>query len=502
MFVLSFVAVLLLSTAFATHAAAQDATRSTSAALPSFAELKTGWNVLRPGGDTTCAKGTEYAFFVRPGDRDKLLVFFQGGGACSRGEECDRGQPFYLPEINFDAPAAKEGPRQGIFNLEHPENPFSPYSTVFVRYCTGDVHLGDRDATYTVKSDNGETRQFEIHHRGQVNATAVLQWIHRNFPAPREIFVSGTSAGSVATPFYASALARHYPQARVVGLGDAQGHRSAAIPGGDFSRWGLPDVLRRHPGWEQFPDKWGPADHYITAARATPRLRLFQFNHAYDQVTRSYMQLAGNQNLDLLAMLRANHREIGGRVGTFRFFTVGGRAHGVMPSDRFYAYESDGHRFRDWVAAIAAGQPVASVDCTDCTRSEFRFSEQDLRIAERSLALLSPAGAWNPQDDRKPCPAGGDRYTLRCSLIRAIREVTGRPPTNQPPAVVWEMEYAAIDRMGAAFEQVDADQRGFERVGAIVLYNNRPGATAADVISLMEEVRDRTRANLRRRTKQ
>jgi hypothetical protein len=59
---------------------------------------------------------------------------------------------------------------QGIFEQANPANPFSEYSAVHVRYCTGDIHLGDRDATYTIHDDKGESRQFKIHHRGQVNA--------------------------------------------------------------------------------------------------------------------------------------------------------------------------------------------------------------------------------------------------------------------------------------------------------------------------------------------
>ena len=42
----------------------------------------------------------------------------------------------------------------------------------------------------------------------------------------------------------------------------------------------MPDAMRRHRGWEQFPDIWDPADFYLTAARLVPRLNLSQVNHA------------------------------------------------------------------------------------------------------------------------------------------------------------------------------------------------------------------------------
>lgn len=481
-----------------TFAAPQNDAKAAAAAMPTFAQLQPGWNLLRPGGETGCAKGGEYAFSVRPAARDKLLVFFQGGGACAVAERCAQGQPWYNPEI--DLAAAKTPRLEGIFEFANPDNPFSAYSAVIVRYCTGDVHFGNRDVTYTIADDTGQSRRFEIRHRGYANASAVLRWIQANFTAPQNIFVAGVSAGSVATPFYASVLARQYPKARVVGLGDAQGHdpRIGDEQINDIQRMRL-DTVRRHPGWEQLPTL-GVRDRYITSARSAPGLQLFQFNHAYDAVSRSYFGPAvlaalRNRELDMLAMLRANQRDISREVPTFRYFTVGGRAHGALVNDLFYAHATNGRRFRDWVAAIAAGDPVASVDCIDCTRSEFRFSEQDLRIVERSLELASRPGVWIPDDRSQPC-RNLERFPLRCALLIAINEVTSRPPTLDHPGA-WEVIYTAIARMGAEFERLDEPERGSESASPLRLYNNRPGTTAADVISLLQEVRDRIRAQLR-----
>jgi hypothetical protein len=482
-----------------TFAAPQDNAKATGASMPTFTELQPGWNLLRPGGETGCAKGGEYAFSVRPAARDKLLVFFQGGGACAVAERCAQGQPWYNPEI--DLAAAKTPRLEGIFEFANPDNPFSAYSAVVVRYCTGDVHLGNRDVTYTIADDKGQSRRFEIRHRGYANASAVLRWIQANFTAPQKIFVSGVSAGSVATPFYASVLARQYPKARVVGLGDAQGHdpQIGNEQINDVQRMRL-ETVRRLPGWEKIATL-GTRDRYITAARSAPQLQLFQFNHAYDAVSRTYfgadvLAALRNGELNMLTMLRANQRDISRDVPTFRYFNVGGREHGALTNDRFYGYATNGHRFRDWVAAIEAGDPVASVDCIDCTRSEFRFSEQDLRIVERSLELISRPSAWISDDPSERCRPNVERFPLRCALYMAINEVTSRPPTIEYPGAM-EVIYTAIARMGPEFEKLDEAQRGSESLLPLRLYNNRPGTTAADVISLLEEVRDRIRAQLR-----
>lgn len=192
--------VILLCASYAAPGATQADTRTQSTTLPAVRDLKDGWNQLRPGGETICAKGTPYHFYVRRGSPETLLVFFEGGGACWTGEDCDRGRPNYHPDLVSPGPAVDPAMR-GILDLVHPQNPFADRSAVFVPYCTGDVHLGDRDTTYTAASARGEARSFTIHHRGQVNAMTVLRWVYTNFAAPREIFVSGSSAGGVATPF-------------------------------------------------------------------------------------------------------------------------------------------------------------------------------------------------------------------------------------------------------------------------------------------------------------
>lgn len=169
---------------------------------------------------------------------------------------------------------------------------------------------------------------------------------------------------------------------------------------------------------------------------------------------------------------------------------MGGFLHTVLNGDRFYHYQSNGHRLRDWVAAIAAGEPVASIECTDgCLRPGLTYDEQDLRIVDRAIELLSAPGAWNPQEAPGPCPAQVDRYSLRCAAVEAVREVTGRTPTglqDLPPAL-WDLIYTAAQRLG---------DRGMN--DPLHRYNNHPETTAADMISALNEVRARIERELAR----
>jgi hypothetical protein len=462
--------------------------RPSVAALPDFAELEAGWNTLHPGGETTCAHGDEFVFFARPADPARLVIYLHGGGGCWDANTCDpeRETAIYSSTVE---PSRHPGQLSGIFDLDHPENPFVGYSMVVVPVCTGDAFLGDRDATYTLETESGDTRTFTIHHRGQTNTMAVIHWIHENFESPGEIFVAGSSAGGVGAPFYASLLARHYPSTRLVGLGHGAGSWGLDATGGaDPGQWGIPDVLHRHPGWEEFHDSLRVEHLFIKAARSTPNLRLYQFDHAHDDSQRFYMALTGVKDPDVLRHLRANRRIIHEQVPEYRSFITGGFAHIILHENLFYHYQTDGHRLSDWVASIAAGEQVASVDCgDDCLRPGLAYGEEDLRIVERALELLSAPNAWNPQDAQGACPDEADRYSLRCAAAQAVRDVVGQTPSglsNLPPAL-WDMVYTITDRLG---------HRGLGDV--LRGYNNHPDTTAADMIAVLEEVRDRIRTSL------
>jgi hypothetical protein len=140
---------------------------------------------LRP----TCAYGTPYAFFVKRGTVNKLMYYFQGGGACFNAFTCSPSvKPFDDAVTDGDNPA---GYTTGFANLDNPDNPFRDWNAVFVSYCTGDIHWGDA----TVHYDNaGE--MYDIHHSGYANARVVEKWAREHFVNPEEVFVTGSSAGA------------------------------------------------------------------------------------------------------------------------------------------------------------------------------------------------------------------------------------------------------------------------------------------------------------------
>lgn len=447
--------------------------------MPDQALLEDGWNTLRPGGATACVDDEDYRFFVRPGSTDRLFVYFEGGGACWDAETCRLDSGVYDPGIDFDPATA-----DGAFDLDRTENPLRDYSMVVIPYCTGDVHLGRRDTTYRFDE---VSEPLLVRHRGQINAQVVLDWTYGNFGAPEQVFVSGSSAGAVATPIYADQIARRYPEARVVGLGDgAGGYRSTAVSGADLGRWGVPEVLQSLPGWEDFEaTTLGLETLYLHAGQRTgSNLELYLFDQAYDVAQRRYVELAGGGDADLLELIRMNQRDLAQSIPSFRSFVVGGFEHTVMPRAGFYFYKADGVRFDTWLADILSGTPVSSVTCTDCDRPSFDYTDADLAVIDRMLELLSTEDDWD-SDHEGECPWWSGQLSLRCAMFEAADQIGSVPAPSYP--AIWDILYTTAERL----EDHDA---ALERPH--VRFNNDDATELDDIRAVLMEVRSRIQSHL------
>lgn len=334
---------------------------------PDLASMPAAWNERVPGGDTRCSDGSPYRFFVHPGDPARLLVHFEGGGACWQGENCDlHARPTYDPKVDErDNP----GRRDGIFRRDHPANPFAAYTVVFVPYCTGDVHLGHRTTSYPVAAtDSTVAHTVTIHHYGYVNARAALDWTFANVLAPDTIVVTGSSAGAIPSPVFASLLADQYPGARVVQLGDAAGgYRSGESAPAILDAWGVTEVLSTVPGFESLDARsFSYARLYILAAQRHPDVQFARYDTAEDEVQRQFLALAGEQVPSLMPLLEANREEIRSAVPNVRDFVAPGSVHTILSRAEFYTLETGTTLFRDWMEALVRGDPVSSVTCDPC----------------------------------------------------------------------------------------------------------------------------------------
>lgn len=122
----------------------------------------TGWTWYEIAG-ATCRDGSPTGFYVHTGTADKLVIYLEGGGACSGDHFCafnpankdsilaGDGQTMFGSAAGAMAGRQQPGgysdpthtaPPNGLFDFANAANPFKDWNQVYVPYCTGDVYFG------------------------------------------------------------------------------------------------------------------------------------------------------------------------------------------------------------------------------------------------------------------------------------------------------------------------------------------------------------------------
>ncbi|KAL4134268.1 hypothetical protein PRIC2_004577 [Phytophthora ramorum] len=187
-----------------------------------------GSALIYPGGDTRCAyddysdnttsfeSSSTYFFQVFPNeqqDKSKVLLYFQGGGACVDKYTCNFALQCQLGANPLITTTAKVD-NSGIMDRGAEGNPFNDWNIVFLPYCTGDLFVGNQhlepfESPYNQALDNkqclGQNRS--MHLNGYNNAKAVLDWALENFPSPEQLVIGGYSAGSLGAQLWSARVA-------------------------------------------------------------------------------------------------------------------------------------------------------------------------------------------------------------------------------------------------------------------------------------------------------
>jgi hypothetical protein len=170
-----------------------DGTGSPGATAPS------GWTWYEIEG-AICRDGSPTGFYVRPGTADKLMVYLEGGGACSSPGFCSYNPANVNQVLSGDgetvagsiggATAGRQQPGpDGVFNIGQAENPFKDWNQIYVPYCTGDVHFGTR--TNVMLPGVSSPQQFV----GYTNMQKFIGRIVPTFPKVTRVVLTGASAG-------------------------------------------------------------------------------------------------------------------------------------------------------------------------------------------------------------------------------------------------------------------------------------------------------------------
>jgi hypothetical protein len=319
-----------------------------------------------PGADPA------FQFWARRGTVNRIVVYFDGGGACWDDVTCAvprlassrrDGDGFYKAEL---IPGDDPRRMSGIFDLDNPRNPVRDWSFVFVPYCTGDVHSGSNTARYT---DPDTGRPYTIQHRGADNFRIVLAWMRQSFTAPEQIFVAGSSAGAYGAATHFARIRDAFPGGRAAMLGDAgQGVTT-------------PDFLERRNGnWRyDLPQSVFGRDAQLTTdddvvgllAAHFPDDRFAQYTTAHDRTQAAFFALMGAQSA-CRSWTEKMTLDLGRRqsAANFRSYLASGASHTILRSPLFYSETSGGAPFVEWLAAMLGdGDGWANRECGQCLAS-------------------------------------------------------------------------------------------------------------------------------------
>ena len=324
--------------------AAQEACQHVFGDQPEGAAEGAGWERIVPGGDCQCSDGSEFSFWAREANPQKVVLYLQDGGNCFSAETCAPDSGLYNTKV-------EEGPGGGgVFDFADERNPFADHSAVFVPYCTGDVHLGNTTTEYGP--------DLTIQHKGYVNGTAALDHLVATFPAATEVVVIGESAGSVAAPFYAGLASDRLPDARITVLANGSGSYPEApeINRLFIDAWDLDSVV---PAWPENADvtaeQWSVPRLFIQSGRHDPDIAFARVDYAYDERQAIWYPIVGLPVGDLLARLDANEAQIEAAGVRLHSYTAPGDDHRVLTDGPFYDEEVNGEALVDWVTEVDRG---------------------------------------------------------------------------------------------------------------------------------------------------
>jgi len=324
------------------------------------------WETVTPAGDTLCSDGSPYRFFVHRGDPAKLLIEFEGGGACWSGSTCEA--EVYNKRVISDPEIARQtGQLQGIYDRTNPANPVRDFTHVYIPYCTGDLHWGNTTTTYT--GSNGAP--LPIQHKGAANASTALNWTADNVAAPAQVVVAGCSAGGYGAALWSAKIARAYPGARLVQLADSA---AGVVPDGFFastlSNWNVvaawPDFIPDLALDRVDPMTLTLPRLYTSVATFFPTASFSQFNTRSDLVQTFFYSLAkgslsATDGADWAARMVGNVEEISAANPNFRAYLAPGTEHCVINRASFYTQTVGGVSFADWVKSLLSGADPGQV---------------------------------------------------------------------------------------------------------------------------------------------
>ena len=177
-----------------------------------------------------CNDGCPFVYYVRParaGGEGKWVLYFMGGGSCLSLADCTLR---WMHERSKMKPMGdtREPDNDGILDPTVAASPWSTWNHVFLKYCSSDVHIGDKEASEATCG---------WHFRGRRIIEAVIEDLAAPSSGPipslsdaTDVLLFGSSAGGYGSILNADHIAASLPGARVVAVNDAGGDPELGPP--------------------------------------------------------------------------------------------------------------------------------------------------------------------------------------------------------------------------------------------------------------------------------
>jgi hypothetical protein len=140
--------------------------------------------------NAVCNDGTPGVFYYAPAtrveDQGKWMIFLQGGGGCTSGQDC--AQRWCSIDTNYGmdkmtSSLTKPSIRGAGFMAPDSRNRFRTWNRVLIFYCSSDQWGGAKASTVTATAPDGAAVEYSIQFRGSNIVDAVLDTL-RNATAP------------------------------------------------------------------------------------------------------------------------------------------------------------------------------------------------------------------------------------------------------------------------------------------------------------------------------
>lgn len=337
------------------------------------------WMFLQLPSPCVSGTGDETFIAVSRGSSNNILIYLEGGGACSDFYTCGMGQcvdhascknaSASVTTLNPDETVVSYYYRSGIFDRTNPDNPFRDWTIVFVPYSTGDVHWGNRVVKYCYYNPYNLMQvdcsiNFTVYHAGFVNAITAIRWAAQqgNFD---KVVIAGSSAGGYGTIIHAY-YAREIFDRSILAIDDAG-------PGINANSTARPMF-----SIEVLQDTWGANDNLPEEAQGLLEDKdpIFLVDYFLDRYPDSRFALYEDQmdyvigvlfngyteeqfkNLLLTKTCQLKHEQ---KKNFFRYLPFG-TTHTILAKPEFYERSIKNYNVYEWIEDLLKGKKKDAVE--------------------------------------------------------------------------------------------------------------------------------------------